>query len=492
MPYSLESFTDSVRPIAPPVLFINSIMHLTSKILLTVFTFCCVALHSRAQSAVEAPDSIAPVTISTDMPVDQLSLILKPLTKEELAEEAIAWRDRLKQKATEIASIEITVRRLHKGDEATKEAEDSGEKKAEMMGRVNRLREEQAVLLSQFKAVLDAYGVKGGDVTEYRQYAAALGGITVDATDAVGTWMAATGWLSSKEGGIKWLIYFAQFVGIMIVSWFVSRLIGGLVRKALSGGHLHLSGLMKRFLNNMVRRVILLIGLMIALATIGVNVGALVALIGGGAFVVGFALQDTLSNFANGMMVLLYRPFDVGDAVDVGGVAGTVDAVSLVNTTIRSWDNQLILVPNKEVWGKVITNITGSTERRVDMVFGIGYADDSDKAKAILERVVGEHEHVLAAPPPTIRIHELADSSVNFIVRPWTKTANYWAVYWDLTERVKKAFDAEGISIPFPQRDVHVYQHAQKPAQSLPSNGPVEETKSQPVLQTGIDSDDER
>ena len=200
MPYSLESFTDSVRPIAPPVLFINSIMHLTSKILLAVFTFCCVALHSRAQSAVEAPDSIAPVTISTDMPVDQLSLILKPLTKEELAEEAIAWRDRLKQKATEIASIEITVRRLHKGDEATKEAEDSGEKKAEMMGRVNRRREEQAVLLSQFKAVLDAYGVKGGDVTEYRQYAAALGGITVDATDAVGTWMAATGWLSSKEG----------------------------------------------------------------------------------------------------------------------------------------------------------------------------------------------------------------------------------------------------------------------------------------------------
>ncbi len=468
-------------------------MHLTSYLLpFAYLLLCCMPTHARAQTAGGGADVPASIAIASDMPVDQLSLLLKPMTKDELAQEAVAWRDRLKKKATEIAAVEVTVRRLHQGLDTPDDKKDPAQKKADMVGLSSRLREQQAVLLGQFKAVLDAYESKGGDVAEYRQYAAALGGITVNATDAVGTWMAAKGWISSKEGGIKWLIYLAQFSGIMIAFWFLSRLVGGLVRRALSGGRLHLSGLMKRFINNMVRRVILLIGLMIALATIGVNVGALVALIGGGAFVVGFALQDTLSNFANGMMVLLYRPFDVGDAVDVGGVAGTVDAVSLVNTTIRSWDNQLILVPNKEVWGKVITNITGSTERRVDMVFGIGYADDSDKAKAILERIVREHELVLADPEPTIRIHELADSSVNFIVRPWTKTANYWAVYWDLTERVKKAFDTEGISIPFPQRDVHVYQHAQKPAQNLPPIRPAGETKSQPVHQTGIDSDDER
>ena len=212
----------------------------------------------------------------------------------------------------------------------------------------------------------------------------------------------------------------------------------------------------------MVRRVVLLLGLLVALSTVGVNVGALVALIGGGAFVLGFALQDTLSNFANGIMLFIYRPFDVGDAVDVNGVSGTVDAVSLVSTTIRSWDNKIILVPNKEVWGKVITNMTGSPERRVDMVFGIGYGDDIDKARSILERVVKEHPKTLDDPAPTIRVHELADSSVNFIVRPWSKTADYWAVYWDLTEQVKKAFDAEGISIPFPQRDVHLYQQGQE------------------------------
>lgn len=434
-------------------------MRLTSKLPLIVFTLCCLTVHLRAQAEDVRPEVVDPIVVSADMPVDQLKLALKPMTKDELADEVKTWRDRLKQKATEIAACEVGLRRINQGLDEAPTKTDPAEKKAGLMNQVNRLRDEQAVLLSQFSAVLDSFESKGGEVAEYRQYAAAQGGIIMDTSDAVGTWFAATSWLSSKEGGIKWLIYMAQFSGIMIAFWFISQLIGGLVRQGLAGGHIRLSGLLKRFINNTVRRVILLIGLMIALGTIGVNVGALVALIGGGAFVLGFALQDTLSNFANGMMLLLYRPFDVGDAVDVGGISGTVDAVSLVNTTIRSWDNQLIIVPNKEVWGKVITNITGSTERRVDMVFGIGYTDDSDKAKAILERVVKEHELVLAEPPPNIRMHELADSSVNFIVRPWTKTANYWTVYWDLTERVKKAFDAEGISIPFPQQDVHLYQH---------------------------------
>ncbi len=431
------------------------------KHLLIVLAGCCLTLAAVAQPQVAVPAVIEPVAVSADMPADHLRLVLKPMTKDELAAEATIWRDRLKQKATELAACDVALRRLHQDPGEAQPNTDGAETKAELMRQLNRLREEQAVLLGQFAAVLDSFEAKAGDAAEYRQYAAAQGGIVVDATDAVGTWFAATGWLSSREGGIKWLTALGQFAGIMIASWFISRLIGGIVRSALAGRHIRLSGLLKRFINNTVQRVILLIGLLIALGTIGVNVGALVALIGGGAFVLGFALQDTLSNFANGLMVLLYRPFDVGDAVDVGGVTGTVDAVSLVNTTIRSWDNQLILVPNKEVWGKVITNITGSSERRVDMVFGIGYGDDSDKAKAILERIVSEHELVLAEPAPTIRMHELGDSSVNFIVRPWTKTANYWTVYWDLTERVKKAFDAGGISIPFPQRDVHLYQHPQ-------------------------------
>jgi small conductance mechanosensitive channel len=207
---------------------------------------------------------------------------------------------------------------------------------------------------------------------------------------------------------------------------------------------------------------VLVIGLIIALGAAGVNVGAALALIGGGAFILAFALQDTLGNFANGLMLLIYRPFDVGDAVEVGGVSGSVHEVSLVNTTILTFDNKKVIVPNKNVWGQVITNITGMPTRRVDMTFGIGYDDDSDKALAILKKVVTEHELVLEEPAPAVRINELADSSVNFICRPWSKTGDYWTVFSEITDRVKKEFDAAGISIPYPQQDVHMHTVAAK------------------------------
>jgi len=155
----------------------------------------------------------------------------------------------------------------------------------------------------------------------------------------------------------------------------------------------------------------------------------------------------------------------VGDAVEAGGVAGKVDNVSLVNTTIRTFDNKVVLVPNKQVWGQVITNITGAAERRADMVLGISYSDDVDKAKAVLEKVVAEHPLVRKEPAPTIELHELGESSVNFICRPWAKTPDLWRVHWDITMRVKKEFDASGITIPFPQRDVYVHQ---VPAEAKP------------------------
>ena len=150
-------------------------------------------------------------------------------------------------------------------------------------------------------------------------------------------------------------------------------------------------------------------------------------------------------------------PADYADRV-YAGVLGKVESMNLLSTQLRTPDNQLIIVPNNSVWGDVITNVTGITERRVDMVFGIGYSDDIDKAQKVLEDIVNEHELVLKSPEPVIRLHELADSSVNFVCRPWVRPNDYWDVYWDITQQVKRRFDAEGISIPFPQRDVHVYQ----------------------------------
>ena len=156
--------------------------------------------------------------------------------------------------------------------------------------------------------------------------------------------------------------------------------------------------------------------------------------------------------------MLIYRPFDVSDWVNVAGVLGKVESMNLLSTQLRTPDNQLIIVPNNSVWGDVITNITGITERRVDMVFGIGYGDDIDKAQRILEDIVNSHERVLKEPEAVVKLHELGDSSVNFVCRPWVKPEDYWDVYWDITREVKRRFDAEGVSIPFPQRDVHIYQ----------------------------------
>jgi len=198
--------------------------------------------------------------------------------------------------------------------------------------------------------------------------------------------------------------------------------------------------------------------LMIAVSAMGVPVGPVLAVITAAGFVIGLALQGTLSNFASGLLILVYRPFDVGDAVEAGGVAGSVTAMNLMSTRIQTWDNKSMIVPNNQIWGSVITNITGTDRRRVDMVFGIGYGDSMDKAQAILEGIVQGHPSVLKDPAPIVKVHELGDSSVNFVVRPWVQPANYWGVYWDVTRKVKEEFDKEGVSIPFPQRDVHLHK----------------------------------
>jgi len=203
---------------------------------------------------------------------------------------------------------------------------------------------------------------------------------------------------------------------------------------------------------------VLLLGILIALSQLGIQLAPLLAGFGIVGFIMGFALQDTLSNFASGVMVLVYRPFDVGDIIEAGGVTGKVSEMSLVSTTVLTFDNQKLVVPNNKIWGDVIRNVTAQRVRRVDMTFGIGYSDDISDVERILTDIVVSHEHVLKDPEPVIKLHNLGDSSVDFVVRPWVKTENYWDVYWDITRRVKERFDEEGISIPFPQRDVHLYQ----------------------------------
>jgi small conductance mechanosensitive channel len=260
---------------------------------------------------------------------------------------------------------------------------------------------------------------------------------------------------SIAEGGPRLFLQVALFVLIVLAFLKLAQIGQRLVDRGLSSSRVRLSELLTRMVISTTRNLIIVAGVLIALSQLGVSLGPLLAGLGIAGFVIAFALQDSLSNFASGMMILLYRPFDVGDLVEAGTVFGRVDHMSLVNTTILTLDNQTLIVPNNKIWGDVIKNVTAQKHRRVDLVFGISYSDDIAKAEQIMEKVLEEHDRVLDEPEPVVRCFELGDSSVNFVCRPWVETDDYWDVYWDVTRTVKLRFDEEGITIPFPQRDVH-------------------------------------
>jgi small conductance mechanosensitive channel len=279
-----------------------------------------------------------------------------------------------------------------------------------------------------------------------------IGGLAADWLRSVAAWI-------QKEAP-SLLVKVFTFLLIVYLFVLLARLASRLLSRALDSSRLRVSRLLRRVAVSTIRNVIMIMGILIALSQMGIAIGPMLAGLGIAGFILGFALQDTLSNFASGMMILLYRPFDTGDVVEAGGVFGTVSNMSLVNTTILTFDNQTLVIPNNKIWGEVIKNVTAQKIRRVDMTFGISYSDDIPKAENILHDILTSHEKVLEDPEPVVRLHTLGESSVDFIARPWVNRDDYWNVYWDITREVKMRFDAEGVSIPFPQRDVHLHVSA--------------------------------
>ncbi len=251
----------------------------------------------------------------------------------------------------------------------------------------------------------------------------------------------------------KILLFFA----VLLIFRTLSRITKRVVRAASDRSNLDMSALLKDILVSTSGGFVMALGVLMALSQVGISLAPMLAGLGVAGFIVGFALQDSLGNFAAGAMILIYRPFDVDDFVEVTGASGLVKKMNLVSTTIVTFDNQTLVVPNSKIWGDVIKNVTAQTERRVDLEFGIGYDDDIELAERVLREIIHDHKKILDDPEPMIKLHTLGDSSVNFIVRPWVRTEDYWEVYWDIMREVKLRFDREGISIPFPQRDVHVY-----------------------------------
>jgi len=312
--------------------------------------------------------------------------------------------------------------------------------------------------------------------------------ITATKTIMRQAWNGITTWMS--DHGPSFLVKILLFLLILIVGRFLARLISRAVEKSLARPKVNMSHLLKRMTVTFTKNAIFILALVFGLAQLGFSLGPLLAGFGVVGFILGFAMQDSLSNLAAGMMILINRPYDVGDLVDISGVFGKVENMSMVSTSILTLDNQKLVVPNSKIWGDVIKNVTDQRVRRVDMTFGIAYTDDIPHAEEVFKDILEKHDRVLDEPESMVRLHTLGESSVDFVVRPWVKTDDYWDVYWDVTRAVKMRFDEEGISIPFPQRDIHIYEESKiEEGKAVEADSPQEiaTDKQAQVKKTGQD-----
>ena len=355
--------------------------------------------------------------------------------------------------------LSVTLRQMK-----TRSAADSAN--TSLISAANEIRMDQGIEIVRLQTLLKLMSRLDMDTVVYRSVllrqssGVSLGLFDTEAVVA----MLGDGWETSKETVVENApnILFKLLVFVLIILAFraLSRLVKRFIKSVLDKPSANFSALLKNILVSVSGAVIMVIGIFVALSQIGISLGPALAGLGVAGFIIGFALQDTLGNFAAGGMILFYRPYDVNDFVEVSGASGLVKKMNLVSTTITTFDNQTLVIPNSKIWGDVIKNVTAQSTRRVDLEFGISYTDDIEKTERVLREIVESHEKVLAEPEPNIRLHKLGDSSVNFVVRPWTATADYWEVYWYITREVKLRFDREGISIPFPQRDVHIHQQS--------------------------------
>lgn len=258
------------------------------------------------------------------------------------------------------------------------------------------------------------------------------------------------------QRGIDFLVNLIAAIAIYLVGRWATRVIVKLLNSVMKRSKVDET--LAKFLSDIARAVLVTIVILMALTRLGVNTTSLAAMLGAAGIAVGLALQGSLSNFAAGVMLILFKPFRVGDFVEAAGTSGTVEQISIFNTLMRTGDNKQVIVPNGGIISDNIINYSAKPTRRIDLIIGCGYSDDLRAVKAFLEEAVRSDDRILPEPEPVVAVCELGDNSVNFVVRPWVRTSDYWAVLWDLTEQVKLGFDERGFNFPFPSRDVYVHK----------------------------------
>lgn len=261
----------------------------------------------------------------------------------------------------------------------------------------------------------------------------------------------------SQELLMQWAVNIGSAIVVFIVGRFIVKVIVKLLGHAMRSGKM--DELLVNFISSIANSVLMLFVIIAALERLGIDTTSLVALLGAAGIAVGLALKDSLQNFSSGVMLIVFRPFKNGDFIEAGGVLGVVEHIGIFTTNLKTGDNKEVIVPNGQIYGGTITNYSSKPTRRVDIVVGISYGSDIKKAKDIALELLSKDERVLKDPAPVVAVGALNNSSVDLIVRPWVKSADYWAVMWDFNENVKSAYDSAGIEIPFPQMDVHLHKN---------------------------------
>ncbi|MFC4991898.1 mechanosensitive ion channel family protein [Rubritalea tangerina] len=392
-----------------------------------------------------------------ELPSSELRMMLRPLTKEELGVELEEWMALLKKLITDASRVNLEIARMEA--EELESAEGLKLREEQL-----NYRRDELVLVKHINTVIHAYEQKGGNVDLERKYVAAVvetkDATTKSPSEQVTALAADFGvWFDSREGGKEFIKKTTRFVIILFFFAGFGKLIASVTRRIMRRHHRG-SRMLREFIEKTIGFVVFVIGFFVALAAVGVHVGSMLTALGAGGVVIGFALQDSIVNFWSGLMIMIYKPFDVDDFVLIDGVKGKVERMSFVSTTLVTIDNKELVIPNRKAWGNTITNYTGRSVRRIDFNFSISHDDDIEKAGELLIELAKGHEKVLGKPEPVFGVNGLTDISVDLFFRPWVKTEDYWPVYWELNKQIKAAFDREGITIPKPQQELTLHQGA--------------------------------
>ena len=457
--------------------------------LVSVFISCAVPIAAQeaaveetpieATIAEEASPEGAKTTKDPKIPLKTLTLLVKPLTLEQLENEAAAWLLILQNKVQEMSDAEIA---LESQKEAAKEG--AAETTESSTNKGSNLKSEEIAIIARFNIVLDELEAKGGDSTSYRKYIDAISGLEKYVTDSSGLGVQLVSWFTSEEGGISLAIDIAiglaKLGGILVITLIIAPRLGKLTDNLL-GRVSGISTLFRGFIVTIVKRGVLVIGALIALAALGVDLGPILAVVGGASFVLAFALQSNLGNFASGLMLLINKPFDVGDEIRVAGYWAYVDSISLASTKIKDFGGNIITLPNNTVWGGDIINYTHAENRKLGLAIHVKFQQDLDTVRKMWMEITAAHPKVLDEPAPSwFPWNGHYDYFIYINLTAWSKTDDYWYVYVDLLKELQKRIKELNIELASPQQEVILDQHLPEAiAKQIQQNGDIDHTLPQ-------------